>query len=971
MSMRVLKAQVTGLLAGLTLVDIAAHSTQNLSGKMTFGLKQLCDKVLEASGLDVQKEEMIRIVRVASKDMLEYLFKEKNVKLDARNRSDLISHALRRNNVEAIQTLLSLDGVNRISTAEPLSGNIPNVVFVALRMLDASPNKQTFVVNLYERFRSDGGDATTNDAFSNNLLHVAVYEDHQLLAERLSREEPALLRQANKAKKLPGDYCLDQSWCRSYPRSDFNTSMVANAFGSSEILKDFPQLRIEQLMKDLTAYKKFDTIKIIGEGGFGRVSKIVINGKALSLKQQHPCTNTENDERIPNHLQLICRDMKRVLSTGDVYAIKKINDVDVELVTNNMILEVLVSLVINDIIDKMKTINFVKTEKMFLLRTAQMMTFMEYCDGDLTHLPQILKRDLNDDDYINVLTQITYAIDLLHVHKIRHNDIHAKNFLVKRIRSPFTPRENGAIEASDIHGVPAEQVENMTFVIDSVPVRIPNLGYIVKLIDFGLSMIDLTVRLPNGKTKTHRVRPVYDLKISGTRYYEFNPKVDVLGLINTIINDRDDNDLLLLRRWGRARFQPVVQRIRDAIGLQRDASYGSPSHPHRTTWDVLSKVAVPNLVIIARALKAEAAKSLKRGPASSTTKDLSFYVLKDYYDTAGKPFAFHDAIGAPDLTKLTPISDNISVGTFAMGNQALDNGYVLPHRQYVQVALIKDYRRRTLTNECCNISGMKFLNQNEIRTAKSGFCAINGGFFDIKKTFRPIGLYSDKSIVDDIKKNFAEYMANQYKVPKLYEKYYYVLQIDEATGVIDFLPFTDMIKQVEQNPSILDGKRLLLSVAPMLYSTRTNVRVTDTMNKAAKEHPNIFDCDPTVDPIGKMTMDGNYSCKTISPGELSHGNQPNPRSCLMVKGNDLIFLTCEGRNERGYGLTFADLQSIAEHLKVDEAINLDGGRSSHIAFKPKDVTGVYCLNPVYQEFTFQPNMLEKYYAVGNIFVVRD
>ena len=77
-------------------------------------------------------------------------------------------------------------------------------------------------------------------------------------------------------------------------------------------------------------------------------------------------------------------------------------------------------------------------------------------------------------------------------------------------------------------------------------------------------------------------------------------------------------------------------------------------------------------------------------------------------------------------------------------------------------------------------------------------------------------------------------------------------------------------------------------------------------------------------------------CDKIDPGELSHSNNPNPRSALCIlKDGTYVFLAVEGRGHRGVGM---DLHTLASSImislpNVEKAINLDGGRSSTLAWR--------------------------------------
>jgi hypothetical protein len=108
------------------------------------------------------------------------------------------------------------------------------------------------------------------------------------------------------------------------------------------------------------------------------------------------------------------------------------------------------------------------------------------------------------------------------------------------------------------------------------------------------------------------------------------------------------------------------------------------------------------------------------------------------------------------------------------------------------------------------------------------------------------------------------------------------------------------------------------------------------------------------------------NCQMIKPGEFSHAGNPNPRTAIGLRHNrdglgDLVFVYVEGRNLHGDGM---DLVQLAKYmytkLAVYSAVNLDGGRSSCMAWKtPETPDTVIVANGLQTES----------YPVGNIITV--
>lgn len=60
---------------------------------------------------------------------------------------------------------------------------------------------------------------------------------------------------------------------------------------------------------------------------------------------------------------------------------------------------------------------------------------------------------------------------------------------------------------------------------------------------------------------------------------------------------------------------------------------------------------------------------------------------------------------------------------------------------------------------------------------------------------------------------------------------------------------------------------------------------------------------------------------------------PNPRTILATSGNLTYFIVIEGRTEQYEGATIEQMYDLLSYLRVDNAINLDGGASSSLMWK--------------------------------------
>jgi hypothetical protein len=81
----------------------------------------------------------------------------------------------------------------------------------------------------------------------------------------------------------------------------------------------------------------------------------------------------------------------------------------------------------------------------------------------------------------------------------------------------------------------------------------------------------------------------------------------------------------------------------------------------------------------------------------------------------------------------------------------------------------------------------------------------------------------------------------------------------------------------------------------------------------------------------------------VLPGVPSHASDLNPRTCVFIDENDhVFFMHIEGRNfdYGGIGLDLFDLTKMCKELGAKYAINLDGGGTSILSLKEKDVDNV-------------------------------
>jgi len=240
-----------------------------------------------------------------------------------------------------------------------------------------------------------------------------------------------------------------------------------------------------------------------------------------TINKLHEILTTNNDDNIINTLQ-----KGRIILTNDahdimpkiipnliffkkggqcnLYRIKNIDNIIVkewivpanlmplnnknELKAPNCMSEPLINVVIKKIINNNICVNFAETYKTIMdYKSMKIFLFMESCDGEFIEFEKIMGRKMSVDDYINSLIQIFYALYTLKLNNIIHSDIHFGNILIKKINSVRYPEITQNI--TKINGIDTKNIEAFSYVIDEETFILPNLGFIIKICDFGTSQI--------------------------------------------------------------------------------------------------------------------------------------------------------------------------------------------------------------------------------------------------------------------------------------------------------------------------------------------------------------------------------------------------------------------------------------------------------------------------------------------------
>lgn len=246
--------------------------------------------------------------------------------------------------------------------------------------------------------------------------------------------------------------------------------------------------------------KMCDIMSVIGQkqnvyqGGFGAVS--VLN---------HPVYN-ENGKDYP----IV---MKRLLEEIDENTLNEHHE---------YIVEILVSSVLTRAYYLNECMHFGRIFSAFLCNGIGYM-FLERYAGPIDNFEEIVGRKISDIDvkyiFVQILSSLIWAQDK---YVFMHRDLHPNNILIHKLTK------------NDIFdNKPLIDAKSFAYKINGDVYIVPNLGYIIKIIDFGYSQLRLGDKMIVSddvlSKKYHRTpeRGNFDV--------EFSPSLDILFLIRSII----------------------------------------------------------------------------------------------------------------------------------------------------------------------------------------------------------------------------------------------------------------------------------------------------------------------------------------------------------------------------------------------------------------------------------------------------
>lgn len=608
--------------------------------------------------------------------------------------------------------------------------------------------------------------------------------------------------------------------------------------------------------------------------------------------------------------------------------------------------EGLIGGMLNKLLDYKYTINFLRTYELgYLPDPATSFLTLEKVQTDIDQMVR------NDNDFLLLLFQFLHGIMVAQeMISFTHYDSHPGNLL-------YIPTN----------------LEYIKYPLVNKSVTIRTRGFILKIADYGSAV---------GKYRSTFVNPFPYNCIQRT-YAVFNPQYDILAFWGSLLVDSPspflqnnmlvkkarnlDRDLLI--RLFRIFFNPPgdlteFDQIKDwitstyfSVNIQARPRW----RPRDLDWVKYFKIkSVHYLLDDLATLLQERGLATEEEVGGSTIKlnRLPRYVLDQIapeisYFTAQQPSVDSEvlpgirlrsfsvkSLGEVKYYNLVPSKKETQQCRNNPGSNMVEKTqYISEVIINLDTAMANGYR---FNLECCRVSLLDYMTLNKLEGV-----AINGGFFDINKSYLPTALFKNRHL-----------SKNSVQIPNIYLRFFGMYNIDEK-GLIH-------LGRIE--PERLKSAQFEACGPLLVYDGK--VMITEEVINIIYKNKLPFQCSiPTV-PGNKnkfLTLNeasANFcnrpaplppdiqipNCDAITGGELSHASNPNPRSMILTRINSqgahqIVFVVVEGRNERGDGMDLIELARFAvERYKADRAVSLDGGSSSNIVLKMPGNPTYYVVN---------------------------
>ena len=702
-----------------------------------------------------------------------------------------------------------------------------------------------------------------------------------------------------------------------------------------EVLVDkLPKFDINEISFDEITYEP-ENLLLMGEGGRGKVyaiedepDKVFKYQMPIEYPPQGKCSQEGYDITHPfTTYESIYPENRNIITMPAIVS------------------EGLIGGMINKLLNLKYTVNFLRTYDIgYLPDVATSFLTLEKLWVGIENIIH------TEDDFLLLLFQFLHAIMVAQeMVSLTHYDIHPGNLL-------YSPTDS----------------EYIRYPLINKTLNVKSGGFVLKIADFGLAV---------AKYNSTFVNP-YPYNCIQRTYAVFNPQYDILAFWGALLVDtpspflknnpfvnkvRRMNRELLIRLL-KIFFNPPENLIDyDEIRKWVTSTYFSVNVPTRPRWrpkdlDWVKYFRMKNVHYL---LDNISTILEERGLATTRQVEgtiirltpLPRYILNQIapevsYFTAQAPTVDSEilpgirlrsfnvkSIGHVKYYNLVPSKKESQQCRDSGTNEVERTQYVSEVIINLQKAMANGYR---FNLDCCRVSLLDYMSLNKLDGV-----AINGGFFDINKTYLPNANFKNRRLT-----------KNSVQIPKIYYKFFGMYNIDEK-GHIHLGHISEERMKSQQ----------FEACGPLLvYNGK--VEITEEIINTVHKNTLAFQCAiPTVAGNKKklLTLDESSAnscnrpselapdmkipnCDAITGGELSHAGNPNPRSMILSRvssqgENQIVFVVVEGRNDRGDGMDLVELARFAvERYRADRCISLDGGSSSNIIVKIPGNPTYYVVN---------------------------
>jgi len=672
----------------------------------------------------------------------------------------------------------------------------------------------------------------------------------------------------------------------------------------------------------------------------GATGKIFLIDDKLVIKQIKPCQSKKDSA-----LQRYCVDMNK-LYESDIVGIAGGND-KYRYILPNLLSEITIGLILGDL-----DIAFANTITSMIVKEEEDIAI--YIAMDKLN-PVVINNQLNINinhiQFLCMLFQISQGLlSAQEEYKFTHYDLHIENLLYKEWDND-----------KDYISYPLPN-QNMKMMImkEYCP-------YIFKIADFALARIETTKTIISSTIDDYPVRT----------YSEFNPAYDFASFLGSILiatkyeklfkkvyeNLQTYQFIIQLTLWyykenininnmNKNELDNIKKYIADKYYKKFKNTYFFRPKQEEDFIPYLNTRSMTDVVnyIAKKLITTKYVRPHKNTSNVIIVKDLGYYQSYD-------PIVIYNQLNTPVM--INPYvqiykTKMIIHSTPKHYNYTLEEKQIksCPYQeQYITVVKVdKGYENYgEFFFDGCKLDVPNYLVKNN----RTGFL-INGGFFSIKKDYLPIGPYKDKYNFIDI-----------YEIPKKYQdSYAYIILKDNKLSISRKLDLKHQL--CSTGPLLIENSKIVLDLNKK-YQCTDKKHAGDYFISETDNNITISGYDEYIDDnnqcvIKKVNKKQTLKrCDKIPPGELSHASNPNPRTIFCITDTGYLFLVFDGRSLYGDGvdLLLASKIIMKKFPNVVTAINLDGGRSSVVAWR-----SVYNPDVVYNNSNFRNYYYPAGYVIG-------